>query len=159
VQFALDEARMILPGVQALFGFQLIAVFNQRFDDLLGTPERAIFLVALVLITAACALVMAPAAYHRQVERGQVSGHLLVFTSGAGASFADDCHHMRRLLGRVDCHESHGDQHYDRRALPVRLRTALVCHSPGSEVALDTQISVKPNHDVGGLWPQGCFEV
>ena len=36
VQFALDEARMILPGVQALFGFQLIAVFNQRFDDLLG---------------------------------------------------------------------------------------------------------------------------
>ena len=81
MQFALDEARMILPGVQALFGFQLIAVFNQRFDDVLGTPERAIFLVALVSITAACALVMAPAAYHRQVERGQVSEHLLVFTS------------------------------------------------------------------------------
>ena len=26
-----EEARMILPGIQALFGFQLIAVFNQRF--------------------------------------------------------------------------------------------------------------------------------
>src|SRR5262249_19943123 len=28
----LDECRMVLPGIQALFGFQLIAVFNTRFD-------------------------------------------------------------------------------------------------------------------------------
>jgi hypothetical protein len=28
---------MVLPGIQALFGFQLIAVFDQRFADLL--PE------------------------------------------------------------------------------------------------------------------------
>lgn len=31
---ATDEARMVLPGVQAILGFQLIAVFNQRFEDL-----------------------------------------------------------------------------------------------------------------------------
>lgn len=31
---ATDEARMILPGVQAILGFQLIAVFNQRFQEL-----------------------------------------------------------------------------------------------------------------------------
>ncbi len=31
---ATDEARMVLPGVQAILGFQLIAVFNQRFQDL-----------------------------------------------------------------------------------------------------------------------------
>ena len=33
----LEECRMVLPGIQALFGFQLIAVFNSRFaDDLLS---------------------------------------------------------------------------------------------------------------------------
>jgi hypothetical protein len=32
----LEEARMVLPGIQALLGFQLIAVFSSRFDvDLL----------------------------------------------------------------------------------------------------------------------------
>jgi hypothetical protein len=25
---------MVLPGIQALFGFQLVAAFNQRFTDL-----------------------------------------------------------------------------------------------------------------------------
>jgi hypothetical protein len=29
---ATDEARMLLPGVQAVLGFQLIAMFNQRFE-------------------------------------------------------------------------------------------------------------------------------
>src|SRR4029077_15687373 len=38
VEQALEEARMVLPGIQALFGFQLIAVFNQRFDQALGDP-------------------------------------------------------------------------------------------------------------------------
>jgi hypothetical protein len=27
-QITIDEARMILPGLQALFGFQMISVFN-----------------------------------------------------------------------------------------------------------------------------------
>jgi hypothetical protein len=31
LQQTLDEARMVLPGVQALFGFQLIAVFSDGF--------------------------------------------------------------------------------------------------------------------------------
>ena len=35
VEQILEEARMVLPGIQALFGFQLIAVFNQRFDEAL----------------------------------------------------------------------------------------------------------------------------
>jgi hypothetical protein len=30
----IEEARMVLPGIQALFGFQLIAVFNDGFRDL-----------------------------------------------------------------------------------------------------------------------------
>jgi len=32
----ISEARMVLPGMQALFGFQLIAVFSERFADALA---------------------------------------------------------------------------------------------------------------------------
>jgi hypothetical protein len=33
-QTAIEEARMVLPGIQAIFGFQLIAVFNTKFAEL-----------------------------------------------------------------------------------------------------------------------------
>jgi hypothetical protein len=69
---ATDEARMVLPGVQAIMGFQLIAVFNQRFETLPGF-EQVLHLAAFFLLTLAMGLIMAPAAYHRQVERGCVS--------------------------------------------------------------------------------------
>src|SRR5688572_28082845 len=72
-RFLLEECRMVLPGIQALFGFQLIAVFNQAFDDKLGPVEQRIHLVAIVLIAVAIALVMAPAAYHRQTGSEQVT--------------------------------------------------------------------------------------
>src|ERR1700694_2515161 len=36
-RYTIEEARMVLPGIQAIFGFQLIAVFNQRFHDLTDT--------------------------------------------------------------------------------------------------------------------------
>ena len=36
--YLLDECRMVLPGIQALFGFQLVAVFNRTFwERLCGT--------------------------------------------------------------------------------------------------------------------------
>ncbi len=81
VQFALDEARMVIPGIQALFGFQLIAVFTDGFETALGPAQRALHLLALVLVTIACALVMAPAAYHRQAEQGRVSAGMLRLAS------------------------------------------------------------------------------
>lgn len=77
VGFALDEARMILPGIQALFGFQLIAVFNQRFADIFDETGQLLHLTALVLVALSCALAMTPAAIHRQSERGRVSTRLL----------------------------------------------------------------------------------
>lgn len=73
VEHLLAEARMVLPGVQALFGFQLVAVFNQRFAQALGPGEQRVHLVALGLTALATALLMTPAAYHRQVEPGRVS--------------------------------------------------------------------------------------
>ncbi len=73
VSALLDECRMILPGLQALFGFQLIAVFNQGFSQKLTSAEQQIHLLALALVALAGALVMTPAAYHRQTAPKQAS--------------------------------------------------------------------------------------
>jgi len=63
---------MVLPGIQALFGFQLIAAFNQRFMEL-AASDRVVHLVSLVLVALAIVLIMTPAAYHRIVEPGRTS--------------------------------------------------------------------------------------
>lgn len=81
VTYALEEARMILPGIQALFGFQLVAVFNNRFSEVFGAWGQWLHLSALVLVALACALAMTPAAFHRQNERTQVSRELLDLSS------------------------------------------------------------------------------
>jgi Family of unknown function (DUF6328) len=66
-QIAVQESRMVLPGVQALFGFQMIAIFDTRFETL-SALNQLLHLLALVLTTLSIALIMAPAAYHRIVE-------------------------------------------------------------------------------------------
>lgn len=68
----LEEARMVLPGIQALFGFQTVAVFNQAFSKLPWVAQ-VVHLVALLSVVTAIALVMMPAAWHRIVEPHQVS--------------------------------------------------------------------------------------
>lgn len=76
----LEEARMILPGIQALFGFQTIAVFNQRFEELAPVARYA-HLAALVLVVLAIGLVMAPAAWHRIVSPAQVTEDMVRLSS------------------------------------------------------------------------------
>jgi hypothetical protein len=69
IQQALDEARVILPGTQALLGFQLVAFFQQRFDALeLRLQYAHVISLALVLVT--IVLLMSLPAYHRLVEKG-----------------------------------------------------------------------------------------
>lgn len=63
-----DEARMLLPGIQALFGFQLIAVFNQTFSQILSPFEQRLHLLAIALIVLTSIILITPAAYHRQME-------------------------------------------------------------------------------------------
>jgi hypothetical protein len=77
---------MVLPGIQALFGFQLIAVFNERFKEL--TEDEQLIHFSAVLVTIAIALIMTPAAYHRLAEQTTISmAHLMVdrrgYVSGA----------------------------------------------------------------------------
>jgi hypothetical protein len=68
VTHLLEECRMVLPGIQALFGFQLIAVFNPIFQEKLTPIEHYLHLTAITLVVFSIALVMAPAAFHRQKD-------------------------------------------------------------------------------------------
>lgn len=72
---------MVLPGIQALFGFQLIAVFSERFDQALGDTGKRLHLAAVVLTALAIGLIMAPAAYHRQAERDRASRYFANYAS------------------------------------------------------------------------------
>ncbi|MGA8600957.1 MAG: DUF6328 family protein [Beijerinckiaceae bacterium] len=79
-QNAIEEARMVLPGIQALFGFQLIAVFNQRFPQI-PAGQQLLHYCALLLVGAAIGLIMAPAAYHRIAEQHSVSRFFIQLAS------------------------------------------------------------------------------
>jgi len=71
--YILEECRMVLPGIQALFGFQLIAVFNDGFGEKLSGGEQYLHYLAIILVSMAIALVMAPAALHRQTSQRELS--------------------------------------------------------------------------------------
>lgn len=70
IEQMLTEARVILPGAQALFGFQLAIIATRSFDKL---PEfsKAMHAIGLGFIALAVILLMAPAAYHRIVYAGE----------------------------------------------------------------------------------------
>jgi hypothetical protein len=77
VSHLLEECRMILPGVQALFGFQLVVVFSPGFEVQLSHFEQRLHLLALGLVAVAGALVMTPAGYHRRTRPREASEHFL----------------------------------------------------------------------------------
>ena len=60
---------MVLPGAQALLGFQLITIFMEGFDKL-PNSSKFIHIGSLVLIALTMILLMSPAAYHRIAEQG-----------------------------------------------------------------------------------------
>jgi hypothetical protein len=69
IKHVLTEARMVLPGAQALFGFQFITIVLADFDKLPG-PSRLVHLISLLFTAVSVTLLMTPAAYHRIVNRG-----------------------------------------------------------------------------------------
>jgi len=78
----LEECRMVLPGIQALFGFQLIAVFNDGFSQKLPEAAQVLHYAAILLVAVAIALVMTPAAIHRRTSQRMVSERFLWLSSG-----------------------------------------------------------------------------
>jgi hypothetical protein len=72
IEQMLTEARVVLPGAQALFGFQLAIVLTQSFEQL-PSASRITHAASLFLVALAVVLLMAPAAYHRIVYAGEES--------------------------------------------------------------------------------------
>jgi hypothetical protein len=80
IKHVLTECRVVLPGSQALLGFQFICVLTEGFDKL-APLSKYIHLAALGLNALAIVLLMTPAAYHRIVERGEETEHFHRFAS------------------------------------------------------------------------------
>jgi hypothetical protein len=70
IEQMLTEARVVLPGAQALFGFQLAIVLTQSFEQL-PTGSRLVHTAGIFLVALSVVLLMAPAAYHRIVYAGE----------------------------------------------------------------------------------------
>src|SRR3954467_1202009 len=64
----LNELRVVMPGVQVLFGFLLTVPFQQRFGEIDGF-QRMVYFVTLLLTAASAAFLMAPSAFHRMTFR------------------------------------------------------------------------------------------
>jgi hypothetical protein len=87
----LTEARVILPGAQALLGFQLAVILTEAFEKLPGSSQ-ATHAAALGFVAVCTMLLMTPAAYHRIVYAGEESSDLLKlggrFVMGATVALA-----------------------------------------------------------------------
>jgi hypothetical protein len=75
IDHLLTEARVILPGAQALFGFQLSIVLTQAFEQL-PTGSRIAHAISIAFVAVSVMLLMAPAAYHRIVYAGEDSDEM-----------------------------------------------------------------------------------
>lgn len=80
IKHVLTECRVVLPGAQALMGFQFIAVLTESFDKLPSGPKY-VHLACIGLSALTIVLLMTPAAYHRIVEQGQETEHFHRFAS------------------------------------------------------------------------------
>ena len=80
IKHVLTECRVVLPGSQALLGFQFISVLTESFDKL-PPLSKYIHLASLGLNALAIVLLITPAAYHRLVEQGEETEHFHRFAS------------------------------------------------------------------------------
>jgi hypothetical protein len=64
----LQELRVSQTGVQILAGFLLTLPFQQRFSEL-GTPERTLYLVTVVVACVSTLLLVTPVVLHRALFR------------------------------------------------------------------------------------------
>jgi hypothetical protein len=82
VRHVLTEVRVVLPGTQALLGFQLGTILMETFAKLPRLLETVHFM-ALALVLISVVALMAPAPFHRIVERGEATERLHRFATGA----------------------------------------------------------------------------
>jgi hypothetical protein len=82
IRQVLTEARLVLPGAQALLAFGFAITLTDSFDRL-PALSRYVHLLSLGLISLSVILLIAPAAYHRIVEDGEDTERLHRFASRA----------------------------------------------------------------------------
>jgi hypothetical protein len=70
IKQVLTEGRIVLPGAQALLGFQLSGFFTDAFEKL-PRESQLLHLAALSCVAITAILLMTPPAYHRIVEKGE----------------------------------------------------------------------------------------
>jgi cytochrome bd-type quinol oxidase subunit 2 len=80
IKHVLTECRVVLPGAQALLGFQFVTTLMEAFEKL-PSSSKYVHLVSLALVAVSIILLMTPAAYHRIVERGEETEHFHRFAS------------------------------------------------------------------------------
>jgi len=69
IEQMLTEGRVILPGVQALLGFQFVVMLTKAFGEL-PPAARTLHVVALMSLALTITLLIAPAAIHRITFQG-----------------------------------------------------------------------------------------
>jgi hypothetical protein len=83
---ALDESRLLILGVQVLFGFQFEAAFQDLFADV-PAGSRYVHCAGLMLLLASMGLLIAPSLFHQIIHRGNSTpGAVRMATAFAGAS-------------------------------------------------------------------------
>ena len=80
LRHVLTESRVMLPGAQALLGFQLITFY---MDDFRKLPHslQLVHLISLLFIALAVILLIAPAAFHRIADLGEATERSYAFAS------------------------------------------------------------------------------
>ena len=88
IEQLLTEARVIIPGAQALLGFQFVVVFVRSFAEL-PAWAKMIHAAALAAIALSVVLLMTPAALHRIAYDGESSQSFFRISSAlvVGAAF------------------------------------------------------------------------
>lgn len=76
VNQVMTEARVVLPGAQAMLGFQFITFFEKSFQEL-PSAIKGVHLACASLIALTVVLLMTPAAFHRVAEGGEESERLV----------------------------------------------------------------------------------
>lgn len=81
IDYLLTESRVMLPGAQALLGFQLLVPLTTAFETL-SDPAKTVHFVALILVATSVVLLITPAAVHRIAFRGEDDARFLRLASG-----------------------------------------------------------------------------
>jgi hypothetical protein len=75
----LQGIRIVLPGTQALMGFQFIAIFNPVFQNL-SSNMKSLHFITLIFTIICSILLIAPVAFQQIGEDGSATLNFLSFT-------------------------------------------------------------------------------